>query len=309
MKKIELHLHFDGSIDSSYASWIMKRDVQDELISKSDSSLTDYLSKFDLPIGLLQDPYYVEMFSYLLAKKLEEDEVIYAEVRFCPQFHVEKAKLETIVEAMVDGFAQVPSVKINLIFCMMRHFNEAQNKEIIELTRKFLGHGVVAIDLAGDEKKYKTSNFKGLFEIINNYKIPFTIHAGEADDYTSVGAAISFGAKRIGHGINSIVSSETVNKLIENRIVLEVCPTSNLHTKAVSDISEHPIKELMQRGVLCTINTDNRTVSNTSLEREYKLLADGLGFTEDDFRKCNLNAIEAAFISEKEKEELRKKLD
>lgn len=309
MKKIELHLHFDGSISVAYASWLAKKDVSSKLISKNDNSLGEYLEKFDLPIKLLQEPYDIEMFSYLLAKQLEEDEVIYAEVRFCPQFHVEKSKIEDVVSAMLEGFAQVPSVKINLIFCMMRNFSEEENEKIIELTRKFLGHGVVAIDLAGDERKYKTSNFRRLFDIINSYKIPFTIHAGEADDYHSVDMACEFGAKRIGHGIRSIESVETINKLVEQGGVLEVCPTSNLDTKAIQNISDHPIKELVQRGVLCTINTDNRTVSDTNLEKEYELLRDTFGFTDRDFRQFNLNAIEAAFISEEEKEELRKKLD
>lgn len=309
MKKIELHLHFDGSIDVGYASWLMKRNVKDELVSKNDSSLNEYLKKFDLPIKLLQEPYDVEMFAYFLAKELEKDEVIYAEIRFCPLFHVEKVKLKEIVDAMLDGFAQVPAVKINLIFCMMRQFSEEKNMEIIELTKKYLGHGVVAIDLAGDELKYKTRSFEKLFTLINKYKIPFTIHAGEVDDYTSVSSALDFGAKRIGHGISSIQSQEVIDRLVKERVVLEICPTSNLNTKAVDRMDRHPIKELMAKGVLCTINTDNRTVSNTTLDKEYFLLQNMLGFTDEDFRMCNLSAIEAAFISDEEKDELRKKLD
>ena len=309
MKKIELHLHFDGSIDVGYASWLMKEDVKDELISKNDSSLNEYLKKFDLPIKLLQEPYDVEMFAFFLAKELEKDEVIYAEIRFCPLFHVKKVKLREIVDAMLDGFAQVPGVKINLIFCMMRQFSEEKNIEIVELTRKYLGHGVVAIDLAGDEAKYKTYSFEKLFTLINEYKIPFTIHAGEVDNFTSVSSALDFGAKRIGHGISSIQSQKVMDRLIKDRVVLEICPTSNLNTKAIDSIDMLPIKKLMNKGVLCTINTDNRTVSNTTLDKEYLLLQNMFGFTDEDFRICNLNAIEAAFISDEEKEELRKKLD
>ena len=120
--------------------------------------------------------------------------------------------------------------------------------------------------------------------------------------------AINFGAKRIGHGINCIESSVVMNKLINERITLEVCPSSNIDTNVVASMDKHPIKALVDKGVLITINTDNRTVSNTNLNREYELLKDTFGFTDEDFLQFNMNAIEAAFISDDEKEELRKEL-
>ena len=166
----------------------------------------------------------------------------------------------------------------------------------------------MAIDLAGDEATYKTSNFEELFEIVNKERIPFTIHAGEVAGCESVVEAINFGAKRIGHGINCIESSVVMNKLINERITLEVCPSSNVDTNVVASMDKHPIKALVDKGVLITINTDNRTVSNTNLNREYELLKDTFGFTDEDFLQFNMNAIEAAFISDDEKEELRKEL-
>ena len=99
-----------------------------------------------------------------------------------------------------------------------------------------------------------------------------------------------------------------MNKLINERITLEVCPSSNVDTNVVASMDKHPIKALVDKGVLITINTDNRTVSNTNLNREFELLKDTFGFTDEDFLKFNMNAIEAAFISDDEKEELRKEL-
>lgn len=209
---------------------------------------------------------------------------------------------------MKDGFGKVPSVKVNLIFCMMRHFSFEDNYKIIQLTKEFLGKGVVAIDLAGDEANYKTSNFEKLFEIVNKERIPFTIHAGEASGCESVVDAINFGAKRIGHGISSIESNVVVNKLINEKIVLEICPSSNVDTDIVVSMDKHPIKALVNMGVLVTINTDNRTVSNTNLNREYRLLNETFGFTDEDFLQFNMNAIEAAFISDDEKEVLKRRL-
>lgn len=308
MKKIELHLHFDGSINVEYTNKLLGYDATDELIDTTSRDLGEYLKKFELPIKLLQDLNNIEEYAYLLGKELERDEVIYAEVRFCPLFHVEKYSIDEVVEAIRRGFKRVSTVKVNLIFCMMRHFSVQDNYKIIMLTKRFLGNGVVGIDLAGDEAKYATEKFKELFDIIRKEGIPFTIHAGEARSYESVNNAIDFGAKRIGHGISSIQSDEVVNKLIRMGVTLEICPSSNIDTDVIKSIESHPIKQLVDNGVLVTINTDNRTVSNTSLNKEYELLRKTFGFSDEDFLKFNLNAINCAFIGEDEKRLLREEI-
>ena len=308
MKKVELHLHFDGYCNIELASKLLKRDVSSELVASKTSNLSEYLEKFGLAIDLLQDLDNIEEFAYLLGKDLEADDVIYAEVRFCPLLHTEKYSVQDVVQAIIKGFRRVPKVKINLIFCMMRNFPIEKNRKIIYLTQAFLGEGVCGIDLAGDEANFKTKDFKELFDQINREKIPFTIHAGEADSYESVLSAIQFGTKRIGHGVRSIESMDTIKQLRDKGITLEICPTSNVDTKVVDDISEHPIKKLNDLGVLITINTDNRTVSNTNLNKEYEILQKEFNFSDEDFLQFNLNAINCAFISEKEKELLRKEL-
>ena len=308
MKKIELHLHFDGSINVEYTNKLLGYDATDELIDTISRDLGEYLKKFELPIKLLQDLNNIEEYAYLLGKELERDEVIYAEVRFCPLFHVEKYSIDEVVEAIRRGFKRVSTMKVNLIFCMMRHFSVQDNYKIIMLTKRFLGNGVVGIDLAGDEAKYATEKFKELFDIIRKEGIPFTIHAGEARSYESVNNAIDFGAKRIGHGISSIQSDEVVNKLIRMGVTLEICPSSNIDTDVIKSIESHPIKQLVDNGVLVTINTDNRTVSNTNLNKEYELLRKTFGFSDEDFLKFNLNAINCAFIGEEEKRLLREEI-
>lgn len=308
MKKIELHLHFDGSINVEYTNKLLGYDATDELIDTTSRDLGEYLKKFELPIKLLQDLNNIEEYAYLLGKELERDEVIYAEVRFCPLFHVEKYSIDEVVKAIRRGFKRVSTVKVNLIFCMMRHFSVQDNYKIIMLTKRFLGNGVVGIDLAGDEAKYATEKFKELFDIIRKEGIPFTIHAGEARSYESVNNAIDFGAKRIGHGISSIQSDEVVNKLIRMGVTLEICPSSNIDTDVIKSIESHPIKQLVDNGVLVTINTDNRTVSNTNLNKEYELLRKTFGFSDEDFLKFNLNAINCAFIGEDEKRLLREEI-
>lgn len=308
MKKVELHLHLDGSLDINYASKLAGRDITSEMVSRNDTSLTDYLKKFDLPAKLFQDYDDIVNFSYLLAKSLEDEEVIYAEVRFCPFFHDKKISVDRVITGIKEGFSKVLSVKINLIFCMMRHFSFEENMKIVRLAQKYYGNGCCALDLAGDEFNFKTYTFKELFEEVKKTGIPFTIHAGEADGYQSVLDAISLGAKRIGHGIRCIEDLETIKKLKDKNIILEICPDSNLDTFSVNSIEEHPVKQLDDLGILITISTDNRTVSETSLANEYTLLKKAFGFTDDDFIRFNLNAIEGAFISENEKRELKRQL-
>ena len=308
MKKVELHLHLDGSLDINYASKLAGRDITSEMVSRNDTSLTDYLKKYDLPAKLFQDYDDIVNFSYLLAKSLEDEEVIYAEVRFCPFFHDKKISVDRVITGIKEGFSKVLSVKINLIFCMMRHFSFEENMKIVRLAQKYYGNGCCALDLAGDEFNFKTYTFKELFEEVKKTGIPFTIHAGEADGYQSVLDAISLGAKRIGHGIRCIEDLETIKKLKDKNIILEICPDSNLDTFSVNSIEEHPVKQLDDLGILITISTDNRTVSETSLANEYTLLKKAFGFTDDDFIRFNLNAIEGAFISENEKRELKRQL-
>lgn len=308
MKKVELHIHLDGSLSIPLMNEKMGYDTKKEVIATNCSSLKDYLKCFDLPISLLQEKENIEEFSYQLTQQLKNDDVIYAEIRFCPLFHTSILTADEVIESVLKGLSKEPGVKTNLILCMMRHFEEDQNEEIIELAKRWLGKGVVGIDLAGDEASYPTSSFKGLFLKVKEAKIPFTIHAGEADSYKSVEDAISFEAKRIGHGVRSIESLETLKKLKEKNILLEVCPTSNIDTNIFTSIENHPIKKLIKEGILVSINTDNRTVSNITLEQEYEKLKKYCNITDKELLMCSLNAVDASFLTEEEKEKVKQEI-
>ncbi len=312
LKKVELHLHLDGSVRPSTIASILNMDEQDVrkkvCTNKDTKDLKDYLSKFDLPISIMQTKENLIRISRELALDLKNDNVIYAEIRFAPLFHMKQGlTMDEVITSVLEGLKQVP-IKTNLILCMMRGSSYEDNYKVIETAYKFLNKGVVGIDLAGDEKNYPVDNYKDLFEIAKNKKIPFTIHAGEADDYRSIDNAIKLGAKRIGHGVRAIENDNTIKLIKENNITLEVCPISNIDTKIYKNIKEHPIKKLYDENINITISTDNRTVSNTTLNDTYKILQNTFNFTKEDFIKMNQNAIKAAFISDKEKELLLKEL-
>lgn len=310
LPKIELHLHLDGSVDLNIASKITNRSIKDlkkEMqVKESCQSLTDYLKSFKLPLEMMQTKENIEMISTALAQNLKEDNVIYAEIRFAPNLHTQKElSLNEIVESVLNGLKKI-DIKTNLILCCMRNNTIEQNKQIIDLAKDWKNKGVVAIDLAGDEANYQTKNFKELFEYAKQLNIPYTIHAGEADHVSSVEAAINFGAKRIGHGIHIIENEKLMNLAISNKILLEVCPTSNVQTLAVPNLNEHPIKKLFKKNIPICINTDNRTVSNITLTEEYQKLKNTFNFTTENFIKMNINAINASFLSNDEKETLKK---
>lgn len=310
MKKIELHVHLDGSVRPTTVSELSKislMDVKEQMIvDKNTTNLTEYIKKFDLPIKVMQSKTNLTRIAYELAEDLKRDDVIYAEVRFSPLFHTKEGlTYDEIIMAILDGFKKCLHIKINLILCMMRGFSYDDNLQIIYLAKKYLGKGVCGLDLAGDEYNYKTSQYKELFDIARQNNIPFTIHAGEADGASSIKDAISFGAKRIGHGVRCIEDEAIMKLLKDKQILLEICPTSNCQTKAVESYIDHPIKKIIDSGIKVCVNTDNRTVSNISLTDEYTLLKNKLDLTESTLRELNINAIEGSFLSQEEKEVLK----
>ncbi len=296
--KVELHVHLDGSVRYETLKEF-KNIAKEDVMRNNCKNLEEYLTKFNLPIEIMQSKEMLTRVAKELVEDFRKDNVIYAEVRFAPILHTKNLSLEEVVDSVLEGLRD-KDLKVNLILCMMRNSSFIENKKIIDLTFKYLNKGVVGIDLAGDEKKYKTHNFKDLFKIINDLKIPFTIHAGEADGIDSILSAIDFNAKRIGHGVRCIEDDKVINLIKEKNITLEVCPTSNVDTN-ICEYINHPIKKLYDKGVLVTINTDNRTVSNITLTREYEKLNKYFNFEIEDFKKMNINAINASFLSNEEK--------
>ena len=190
----------------------------------------------------------------------------------------------------------------------MRGMDRDANLSVIEIAEKYLGKGVCAIDLAGDECKYPVSDYKELFEEAKKRNIPFTIHAGESGSASEVRKAIEMGTVRIGHGVHAIEDESVLDLIKEKNVLLEVCPTSNIQTDVAEEYKDHPVYELYSKGIKLCINTDNATVSNVSISDEYVKLYENFNFSMDDFMLMNKNAIDRAFISQEEKELLLKEL-
>ena len=313
--KILLHLHLDGAIDIDDAfKWvkedgikISKKDLLRELqVDEECHNLNDYLKKFDLPCKLLQTCERLEITSYHLFQKLAKLNVVYAEVRFAPLKHLEKGlTLDDVVISVINGFnkANVESgIMGGIILSLMRGEEYEKNKKVVDVAKKYLGKGVVGIDLAGAEALYPTKDYVKLFSYAKTLEIPFTIHAGEAAGVESIKAALDIGTKRIGHGVKVIDDEALMERVIKENILLEVCVTSNYQTEAIK--RRHPIEKLYRKGVKISINTDNDTVSGIDINREYARILQETKMDIEDLINCNINSIPFIFADDKTKNKL-----
>lgn len=313
----DLHLHLDGSLSADFLlsqaqkdSVLLPADTKDALlpylsVSPSCTSLNEYLQKFDLPLSVLQTEDALEGCVYDLIARLSALGLSGAEIRFAPQLHQQKGlPMEAVIEAAVSGMQKGKrdfSLKSGLILCCMRtdvtkKENPEKNLETVSLAKRYQNDGVLALDLAGAEALYATDLFEPVFQKAAALNVPFTIHAGEAAGADSIRKALTYGAVRIGHGVRCTEDERLMETLIEKQIPLEICPTSNVQTKAVSDISRHPILTLLDAGLCVTVNTDNMTVSSTTLPAEYELLSARLGMSQAQREKLIQNARKASFL-------------
>lgn len=313
MKKIELHVHLDGSLRIETVSELLNipyDDCKKHMIGKNLSSLDEYLTRFDYPIKAMQTYDNLKRVSYELALDLIKDDIVYAEVRFAPIFHTSKLSLEEVCKAVLDGFDLVKDrIKINLILCMMRHLPYTENKKIIDLYLKHIDKRIVGLDLAGSENLFPNNKFTDIFSDIKTNNIPFTIHTGEVKIMENIKSALDNNFTRIGHGINIINDKNLIDEAIKKDVLLEICPTSNIDTFNCDKYDNHPIRKLYDLGLNISINTDDRTVSDITLDKEFLNLMQIFNFTVIDFKKININSMKHSFADDKTKEEIIKLLE
>ena len=312
MPKIDLHCHLDGSMTLQSIREILGRDVQPEDVQVSENcqSLAEYLQKFDLPLECVQTTEGLKKAAKDFLLDLQKDNIKYVEARFAPQLSRHQGvNCKKVMEAVLDGLEEAKSqcgIEYQVIACMMSHHDDETNLRMLKECREFLGEGLCAVDLAGDEAGFPRKKFYPLFEAAKRMDYPFTIHAGECGDVNNVIMAAEWGASRIGHGIAMMGHPEVQELYRKKHIGVEMCPISNYQTKALQPGVTYPIREFAKAGVLVTINTDNRLVSNTSIAKEMNFLYEKFGITEEELKQYQLNAVEVAFCDDAVKHELWK---
>jgi adenosine deaminase len=282
-------------------------------------SLERYLETFAHTVGVMQTSDSLYRVARECALDLAADGVVYAEVRFAPEQHLERGlSLPEVVEAVLAGFeagsvearATGSPIRVGTLLTAMRH--AARSTEIAELAVRFRDVGVVGFDIAGAEAGYPPTRHLDAFEYLQRENFHFTIHAGEGFGLPSIWQALQWcGADRLGHGVRIVDDIEVLDRsagaegvrlgrlaayVRDKRIPLELCPSSNVQTGAVASISAHPIGLLRDLRFRVTVNTDNRLMSATTMSREMALLVDAFGYTWADLQWFTINAMKSSFI-------------
>ncbi|MFI7010116.1 adenosine deaminase [Streptomyces sp. NPDC050145] len=327
--KVLLHDHLDGGLrpgtivdlarEQGYANLpetdpdklgVWFRDAADS------GSLERYLETFAHTCAVMQTKEALVRVAAECAEDLAEDGVVYAEIRYAPEQHLEQGlSLEEVVEAVNEGFREGERrakenghrIRVGALLTAMRH--AARALEIAELANRYRDSGVVGFDIAGAEAGFPPTRHLDAFEYLKRENNHFTIHAGEAFGLPSIWQALQWcGADRLGHGVRIIDDIEvdkedgtvTLGRLAsyvrDKRIPLEMCPSSNLQTGAAGSLAEHPIGLLRELRFRITVNTDNRLMSGTSMSREFGLLVETFGYTLTDLEWFTVNALKSAFI-------------
>jgi adenosine deaminase len=323
LPKVLLHEHLDGGLrpetvvelanDCAYRG--LPTTDPAELggwfhLGANKGSLPEYLEGFTHTCAVMQTRGAIERVAFEFIEDMHRDGVVYAEVRFAPCFHLERGLTsEAVVQAAIDGLTRGEErygVKWGLILCAMRH--RTDSLDWAELAIDFRGRGVVGFDLAGEEAGYPPKKHVEAFQAIQRANFNSTLHAGEAFGVASIWQALQIcGAHRLGHATRltddmTIVDGRIVKLgslaqyILDRRIPLEMCLSSNVHTGAVRSFSEHPFKLYYDRGFRVTLNTDDRLMSDTSMTKEFAIAVKEFGLGLKDLEKVTINAMKSAFL-------------
>ncbi len=320
LPKIELHCHLDGCVRVETMYELLKEQGDIENIELEDfrnlasimgecNSLIEYLERFKYPGKVMQTKENLERITYEVLEDMHRENVVYAELRFAPYLHMEKGlSFDEIMESVIKGMERArESFDIigNLILIAMRHEDEENSINVAKQGEKYLGKGVVGFDIAGNEADFPPKIHEKAFRFAKEAGYKITIHAGETGVVSNIYDAIELGADRIGHGIAAIKDKLLMEKLADEKIALEMCPISNMQTKSVENMKDYPIKTFLDKDIEVTINTDNRTVSNTSLTKEIEFCMKEFDLNETDILKVLENSANASFANEDDKNKIK----
>ncbi|HWG64848.1 MAG TPA: adenosine deaminase [Streptosporangiaceae bacterium] len=320
--KVLLHDHLDGGLRPATVVELAREIGYDRLPSQDNDTvarwlrrgaqrghLNLYLDAFQHTVAVMQTREALTRVARECAEDLAADGIVYAEVRFAPELHVEGGlSLDEVVTAVLEGFREGSAGRGITVYGLLTAMRTAaRSLEIAELAVRYRDHGVVGFDIAGAEAGSPPSRHLDAFQYVARENFHITIHAGEGFGLPSIWEALQWcGAERLGHGVRIVddieISPEGTASLgrlasyvRDRRIPLEMCPTSNVQTGAAPSIEAHPIRLLRQLSYRVTVNTDNRLMSDVTLSSEFGRLADAFGYGWSDIEWLTINAMKSAF--------------
>lgn len=312
LPKAELHCHLDGSlrpqtmIDLAREIGIrMPSDDAEELrrhMKVTDArNLEEYLKRFETTLAVMQTAPALERIAYELVEDAAADGVRYLEVRFAPNLNARGGlPLPDVVDATLRGLARAErdhGTIARVIVCALRHQPVETAETLAELAVAYRGRGVVGFDLAGGEAGNPATRYASAFAFARRHDMACTCHAGEGAGADSVRDAVhGCCADRLGHATRLIEDASLLDYVIDRRIALEICLTSNVQTHAAASYAQHPLRTYFERGGNVVLNTDNRLMSGTTLTDEYVHAAEQLHFSFEELAEVALNSFESAFL-------------
>ena len=318
MPKTDLHCHLDGSIRLR-TLWnlakeqginIGSRDLpslrKKVIAGDKCRSLGDYLKAFPITLKVMHEPEALARIAYELAEDAARENVRYLELRYSPLLHLDHGMtMAETVDAVLKGLKRAEQrylIHTGVILCGIRSMTPTKSIMLAETAVAYRSDGVVAFDLAGQEKDYPAKKHREAFYRVLNANLNVTVHAGEAFDTRSIHQAVHYcGAHRIGHGTRLLEDESLMNYVNDHRIPLEICLSSNVQTRVVNRIKDHPFRYYMDRGLRVTLNTDSRLVSNTSVTKELVRACKAFRLNHYELRHVLLSGFRSAFMPYKEK--------
>jgi adenosine deaminase len=308
LPKVELHLHLDCSLSHRGIRRLrpsVTRDdyMRDYVAPARCMSLAEFLACVPKVLALLQTTEGLQVMVEDVFEQLQEEGVIYAELRFAPLLHVDHGltpeRIVDAVDATVDAMVRRTGIEARVLLCTLRHFSQQQSLTTAELAYAFSDRRVAGIDLAGDENGFPIAPHASAFRFAHDRGLHTTAHAGESRGAESVWETLrSLEPARIGHGIRSVDDPGLVDHLRARSVHLEVCPSSNVQTGAAASWPLHPIDRLCASGVPLSVNTDTRGLSQATLTKEYVLLTKHFAWTEKQFLASIRMALRHAFVDD-----------
>lgn len=318
LPKTDLHVHLDGSLRlQTVLDLAVEQGIELPAmdlaglgaamhLGETTGSLVKYLEAFHITLKVLQTREALYRAAYELAEDAARENVRYMEVRYAPMLHTQQGlRLTTVVETVLKGLHDAElrhGIVSRLIVCGIRNISPASSLEMAELVVAYKNRGVVGFDLAGAEDDHPAKEHQEAFNLVRRNNINVTIHAGEAYGPPSIAQALhTCGAHRIGHGCRLREDGDLLHYVVDHRIPLECCPSSNVQTAAVESLATHPMRLYFNLGSRVTVNTDNRLITDTTVSKEMHLMHAHMGFSLEDIKQVILNGFKSAFIPFHEK--------
>ncbi len=323
--KVELHVHLDGSLRMDTFLELAEAlpperrfppsfDLRRAVIPTARGSLESYLESFSATVAVLQTAEALERAAYELCEDAAHEHVIYQEIRFDPLLHTEEGlSPRDVVRAAIAGCRRAEEtleIDARLLLSALRNESTERSMEVAQLAAQFRDKGVVGFDLAGPEYGYSPTTHRAAIELAHDAGVPVTLHAGEGCCPEHIKEALDLGAARIGHGVQLFRIPSVEQRVAQERIPLEVCPTSNLQISGFMErMADHPLKRYVDLGIPVVLNTDNRLMSQVDLTHEYAAVVEAFSLSRDEVRTLAVAGADAAFAAESTRRALRAKIE